>query len=188
MCWSPSQEKIEGSTLHGFMGYISERSARISAIIIRYGAGRWKIRKIYWDSVWDYCGVIGDKGGRVFDDNNGSMYGSRFFPEGKLNYAQNLLEKMCENGADKSVPAMIFRDETGAEGQMNRAEMLKKVSQWQQAMKAIGVTEGDRVACYMPNMMETLIAALAAISLGAIWSSASPDFGVQGVLGPFRAD
>ena len=185
VCWSPSQEKIEGSTLHGFMGYISERSGQNFSDY--HSLWRWSVenKEDFWDSVWDYCGVIGDKGGRVFDDNNGSMYGSRFFPEGKLNYAQNLLEKMCENGADKSVPAMIFRDETGAEGQMNRAEMLKKVSQWQQAMKAIGVTEGDRVACYMPNMMETLIAALAAISLGAIWSSASPDFGVQGVLDRF---
>ena len=183
--WSPSQAKIEDSILYDYMNYLQKRTAE--SFSDYHSLWQWSVenKEMFWDSVWDYCGVIGEKGARVFDDNDGSMFGSRFYPEGRLNYAQNLLEKMCENDADMDVSAMIFSDETGAESQISRAEMIAKVSMWQQAMKDMGVTEGDRVAGYMPNMMETVIAAMAAISLGAIWSSASPDFGVQGLLDRF---
>ena len=185
VCWTPSEEKIDGSILNDYKSYLLTRTGKTFSDY--QSLWQWSVdsKEEFWDSVWDYCGVIGDKGSRIFDDNNGRMFGSRFYPEGRLNYAQNLLEKMCENNADMNADAMIFRDETGSERQISRAEMVAKVSQWQQALKAMGVARGDRVAGYMPNMMETIIAALAAISLGAIWSSASPDFGVQGVLDRF---
>ena len=177
--WSPSQERIESTALYDFMHKVHER------IGCRFDGyqdfWRWSVEEsdVFWDMLWDYCGVIGEKGARVLDDNGGRMFGSRFFPDGRINYAENLL-KTRDNGL-----AMIFRDEKGAERMVRRVELHQRVYAWQQALKAMGVGEGDRVAGYMPNMPETVIAALAAISLGAIWASASPDFGVQGVIDRF---
>ncbi|MFP4097654.1 MAG: acetoacetate--CoA ligase [Alphaproteobacteria bacterium] len=185
ICWAPSPQKIEDSTLRDYMRYIQQEKKQ--AFSHYDSLLRWSVanKEEFWDSIWDYCGIVGEKGARIFDDNNGWMCGARFYPEGRLNYAQNLLEKMCEGDDERTQAAMIFRDEKGHESQMTRAQLIAKVSQWQQAMKDMGIVEGDRVAGYMPNMMETVVVALAAISLGAIWSSASPDFGVQGVLDRF---
>lgn len=177
--WSPSQDRIKSSALSDFMKLAEERSGK--AFRNYDDIWEWSVseKEIFWDMVWDFCGVIGEKGGRVFDGNNGSMFGSRFFPDGKINYAENLLRF---RGGET---ALIFRDETGKESKLSRDELYAQVYAWQQALKKIGVEKGDRVAGYMPNMPETIIAALATASLGAVWSSASPDFGVQGVIDRF---
>ncbi|PCJ03261.1 MAG: acetoacetate--CoA ligase [Alphaproteobacteria bacterium] len=177
--WSPSQQQINSSVLHEFMALVKTRTGHDFK---DYDAlWQWSVRdkEIFWDLVWDFCGVIGDKGTRVLDDNGGQMFGAQFFPDASLNYAENLLQSR-DDGC-----AMIFRDEQGVESQITRGQLYDDVSRWQQAMTACGVGAGDRVAGYMPNMMETITAALAAISLGAVWSSASPDFGVQGVVDRF---
>jgi acetoacetyl-CoA synthetase len=141
---------------------------------------RWSIdnSEKFWDAVWDFCGLIGDKGDTVLADSD-RMPGAQFFAQGRINYAENLLR--CRDDA----PAIIFRDEAGAERTLNYHDLYDAVSCWAQAFKAAGVGVGDRVAGYMPNMPETIIATLAAASLGAVWSSASPDFGVQGVIDRF---
>lgn len=177
--WSPTEQQINATILHDFMALVHKRTGKK---LNNYNAlWQWSVqdKEIFWDLVWDFCGVIGEKGTRILDDNGGQMFGSTFFPDAKINYAENLLKKR-DDGC-----AMIFRDEKGVEDQVTRGQLYDKVSQWQQAMKACGVGVGDRVAGYMPNMIETIIAALAASSLGAIWSSASPDFGVQGVVDRF---
>ncbi len=177
--YSPSQEQVKASNMHDFMEYVTKRTGKDFADYQSFW--RWSIddKEIFWDIIWDYCGVIGDKGTQVFDDNDGQMFGSKFFPDSKINYAENLLK----NPNDKT--AIIFSDENRNERELTRAELYNQVSVWQQAMVKAGIVEGDRIAGYMPNMIETIIAALAAISLGAIWSSASPDFGVQGVVDRF---
>ncbi len=141
---------------------------------------RWSVDEpeAFWSAVWDFCGVIGDKGDTVLE-NGTQMPGARFFPQARLNYAENLLRR--RDGA----PALIFRTETGAERTLSFEALYEAVSRWAQALSAAGVSKGDRVAGYMPNMPETIIAMLGAASLGAIWSSASPDFGVQGILDRF---
>ncbi|PCI55578.1 MAG: acetoacetate--CoA ligase [Alphaproteobacteria bacterium] len=177
--WSPSQQQINSSVLHDFMALVKTRTGHDFK---GYDAlWQWSVRDkdVFWNLVWDFCGVIGDKGSRVLDDNGGQMFGAQFFPDACLNYAENLLQSR-DDGC-----AMIFRDEQGDERQVTRGQLYDDVSRWQQAMTACGVGAGDRVAGYMPNMMETITAALAAISLGAVWSSASPDFGVQGVVDRF---
>ena len=181
--WSPTQKQVESSNLHDFMTYIRTRTGKEFADYM--DIWQWSVseNRIFWDYIWDYCKVIGDKGDIILDNNNGNILGAQFFPDSSLNYAQNLLEKL--KNEDLSVTAMVFRDEKGNETSISRKELLEKVSIWQQAMKSNGIVKGDRIAGYMPNMMETIIVALAAISLGAIWSSASPDFGVQGVLDRF---
>lgn len=132
----------------------------------------------FWDAVWDFCGIVGEKGAVVLE-NGDKMPGAKFFPQGRINYAENLLQRRDE------APAIIFRDEHGGERTLSFAALYAEVAKWQAQFTAWGVTKGDRVAAYMPNMPETIIACLAATSLGAIWSSASPDFGVQGLIDRF---
>ncbi|MCB1563448.1 MAG: acetoacetate--CoA ligase [Alphaproteobacteria bacterium] len=140
----------------------------------------WSIenRSDFWSAVWDFCGIIGDKGEAILE-NPDAMPGARFFPESRLNYAENLL------GERSNDRALIFRNERQEEWTLTRAELHDKVSLWQQAFKAAGIEKGDRIAGYVPNFPEAIIAMLAASSLGAVWSSASPDFGAQGVIDRF---
>ena len=134
--------------------------------------------KAFWSKVWDFCGVIGTKGESVVV-NEEEMLSASWFPEARLNYAENLLK------ADDDSEALVFWGEDKVKRRMTRAELYDEVARFQQFLINAGVETGDRVAGYLPNLPETLIAMLATASLGAIWSSASPDFGVQGVLDRF---
>ena len=131
----------------------------------------------FWSTLWDFCGAIGDKGRTVLADGE-RMPGARWFPEARLNYAENLLR-------DGEGEALVFWGEDKVKRRMSRAELRAEVARFQQCLVEAGVGEGDRVAGYLPNLPETLVAMLATTALGAIWSSASPDFGVQGVLDRF---
>ena len=141
---------------------------------------RWSIedREGFWSAVWDYCGVRGEKGEIALADGE-DMLKARFFPQAKLNFAENLLAHAGEGDA------MIFRGENKASDRWSWQRLTATVSRLQQALAAMGIGEGDRVAAMMPNMPETVALMLAATSLGAIWSSCSPDFGDQGVLDRF---
>lgn len=141
---------------------------------------RWTVenKEAFWTKVWDECEIIGDKGKTVYTVGK-TFEESRFFPDSKLNFAQNLLRRF-----DDEV-AIIFNGENKVKRQLTHADLYDQVSQVRQALQDLGVVKGDRVAGFLPNMPETIIAMLAAASLGAIWSSASPDFGVQGVLDRF---
>jgi acetoacetyl-CoA synthetase len=141
---------------------------------------QWSIedREAFWSLVWDQCGVIGEKGGRVMVDGD-RMPGASFFPDARLNFAENLLRK--KGGGD----AIVFRGEDKVKRRLSWDDLHAFVSRMQQLFRAEGVKAGDRIAGMMPNMPEAVAAMLAAASLGAIWSSCSPDFGVQGVLDRF---
>jgi acetoacetyl-CoA synthetase len=140
----------------------------------------WSVtqRAAFWDLLWDFGGVIGDKGARVLVDPD-KMPGAKFFPDARLNFAENLLRRTDDSAA------IIFRGEDKAGGQLTWAQLQTLVSRLQQAMKAAGVGGGDRVAAMLPNIPEAIAAMLAATSIGAIWSSCSPDFGERGVLDRF---
>ncbi|HRJ62296.1 MAG TPA: acetoacetate--CoA ligase, partial [Azospirillaceae bacterium] len=140
---------------------------------------RWSVdqSESFWRLVWDWAGVVGEPGERVLIDGD-KMPGARWFPDAKLNYAENLLAGAPDD-------AVVFWGEDKVKRRWSKAELLAEVSRLQQALRALGVGVGDRVAAYMPNMPETLAAMLATASLGAVWSSCSPDFGVQGVVDRF---
>ncbi|KQW32347.1 acetoacetyl-CoA synthetase [Rhizobium sp. Root274] len=140
----------------------------------------WSIRDrgAFWSAVWDYCGVKGSKGSVALADGD-VMLKARFFPEAQLNFAENLLAHAGEGDA------LIFRGENKVSDRWSWQRLTAVVSRLQQAMQAMGIGAGDRVAAMMPNMPETIALMLAASSLGAIWSSCSPDFGEQGVLDRF---
>lgn len=140
----------------------------------------WSVddRASFWSAVWDYCGVVGDKGNIALADD-GEMLKARFFPQAQINFAENLLAHAGDGDA------LIFRGENKVSDRWSWSRLTATVSRLQQAMAAMGIGEGDRVAAMMPNMPETVALMLAATSLGAIWSSCSPDFGEQGVLDRF---
>ncbi|CAN7630702.1 acetoacetate--CoA ligase [Devosia sp. LjRoot16] len=145
-----------------------------------WGLHRWSIteRGAFWSAVWDFCGVIGDKGERQSIDAE-LMPGARFMPDATLNFAENLLR------LDGPADAIVFRDEAGARRRWSWDELRQAVSRLQQALLGLGIGQGDRVAGMLPNLPETVAMMLATASIGAVWSSCSPDFGPRGVLDRF---
>ena len=133
---------------------------------------------LFWSLVWDFCDVIGDKGERLVADH-GKMPGARYLPDATLNFAENLLRR-SDNGE-----AIVFRGEDKVVTRLTWAELDALVSRAQQALRAAGVGVGDRVAAMLPNGPDAVAMVLATTSIGAIWSSCSPDFGERGVLDRF---
>jgi len=132
----------------------------------------------FWRATWDFAAIIGKPGDVVLRDGQ-KMPGAQWFPEAQLNFAENLLRYRDEQAA------LLFCSETGERRQFSYAELHREVMQTASALRAMGVNQGDRVAAYMPNLPETIIAMLAASSIGAIFSSCSPDFGTAGVVDRF---
>ena len=176
--WTPSAEILEKSPMALFMKAAGRRAGRAFAGYDDLHAWSVEDRAGFWTMVWDECGAIGEKGA-VALENGERMLEARFFPEGRLNFAENLLKKT--GGED----AIVFRGEDKVSYRWSWDDLRDRVSKLQQAFAAMGIGEGDRVAAMMPNMPETIACMLAAASLGAIWSSCSPDFGEQGVLDRF---
>ena len=177
--WQPSKERIARSNVSAFIRLVNKRwQAGVADSDALY---QWSVNQPeqFWVCVWDFCGVIAEsRGERVLLDAD-KMPGARWFPDARLNFAQNLLRKR------DAQCALVFWGEDKVRRRMSFAELHDAVSRTAQALAAAGVMPGDRVAAFMPNMPETIIFMLAAASLGAIWSSCSPDFGIQGVLDRF---
>ena len=142
---------------------------------------RWSVRDpgAFWSAVWDFCGVVASERGSAPVVEAQHMADVRFFEGARLNFAENLLD-----GGDDEI-AIVFADESGAYTETRRAELRALVSRLAGAMRAEGVGPGDRVACWMPNVPEAYAVMLAAASVGAVFSSTSPDFGTAGVLDRF---
>jgi acetoacetyl-CoA synthetase len=177
--WTPSKERIERANLSRFIKFVqAEHDAALACYADLYD---FSIRfpEKFWTAVWDFCGIraSGSRAPVLVDADR--MPGARWFPEVTLNFAQNLLRFRDDR------IALLFRDETGGAREITYAELHEQVSRLQQALRAAGVGRGDRVAGFMPNIPETVVAMLAATSLGATWSSGSPDFGVSGVVDRF---
>ena len=176
--WSPSKEQQEKTPLSHFIGWCAEHYGRDFSGYDAFYAWSITKRSDFWSAVWDYCNVRGERGDRALIDGD-DMLGARFFPDATLNFAENLL-----TGAGAG-DALIFRGEDKVSYRWSWDRLREEVSRLQQAFRALGVEKGDRVAAMMPNMPETIACMLAAASIGAIWSSCSPDFGEQGVLDRF---
>ena len=170
--WTPSPERVEQTQLARFMKEVGKSDYE--------RLHRWSVDQApeFWSRLWDFCGVIGEKGARTLVDG-GSMPGARWFPDGRLNFARNLLRR--RDGAE----AMVFWGEDRIKRRVTYKQLYGLVSRMAQALADMGVKKGDRVAGYLPNLPEATAAMLATASLGAVWSSCSPDFGVQGVLDRF---
>jgi len=179
--WRPSARRIAQSNMTAFMRGILGQwpESKVNDYASLY---RWSVRhpENFWSSVWDYCGVVGERGSAWVVEGLDKMPGARWFPESRLNFAENLLRRQ-----DKATDAIVFWGEDKVKRRMTWRQLYDLVSRLTQALRAQGVKPGDRVAGFMPNMPEAVAAMLATTAIGAIWSSASPDFGVQGVLDRF---
>ncbi len=177
--WTPSPERRAQANLTAFAALVAERHG------VRYDnypdLYAWSVREPeqFWSALWDFCGVVAEtKGERVLVDGH-RMPGAQWFPDARLSYAENMLRRRDD------APAMIFRGENKVRRTLSFADVYDTVSRLAQALLSEGVKPGDRVAAIVSNMPEAIIGMLAANSIGAIWSSCSPDFGVQGVLDRF---
>ncbi|MGC8703109.1 MAG: acetoacetate--CoA ligase [Thiomonas sp.] len=177
--WRASPQRIAASHIESFRLWVN---ARHGLQLQDYQALLdWSVAEQakFWDAVWETSGVIAQhKGERVLIDAD-RMPGARFFPDAQLNFAQNLLRR------NDDAIALHFWGEDRVQRSMSWRQLHAEVSRLQQALRSWGVMPGDRVAAYMPNLPETVIAMLAATSIGATFTSASPDFGTQGVLDRF---
>ncbi len=176
--WEPSRERVERAHLTRFQHLVESRW-RVS-VSTYHELHRFSIDHPdeFWPLMWEFGGIIGDRGDAVVRDVD-RMPGARFFPDATLNFAENLLRRRDGEAA------IVFWGEDRVKRTMSRAELYASVSRCARALRNVGVGSGDRVAGYLPNLPEAVVAALAAASLGAAWSSASPDFGVQGVIDRF---
>lgn len=176
--WVPSEAFCKASPMHRFMEYCAGRFARTFSDYDAFHAWSVEERGDFWSALWDFCAVKGERGARVLIDDD-RMMDARFFPDATLNFAENLLAD--EGQGD----ALVFRGEDKVRDRWSWDRLRSHVSQLQQAFRMAGIGKGDRIAAMMPNMPETIACMLAAASIGAIWSSCSPDFGEQGVLDRF---
>ncbi len=177
--WRPFAERIAKSNLKRFTDHVAEK----------YGADgssyaslhRWSVenREAFWGAVWEFTGVVAPRKGDVVLEDGDRMPGARWFPQARLNFAENLLRRRDDE------TALIFYGENMVKRSLSFAQLYQTVSRLSQALRAAGVGPGDRVAAYLPNMPETIMAMLAATSIGATFSSCSPDFGVRGVVDRF---
>jgi acetoacetyl-CoA synthetase len=176
--WQPSPARLAGSHLTAFTRLAQTRFNRHFPDYPSLWQYSIDHPAHFWSLAWDYCGVVGVKGDTVLTHSD-SMASARFFPQARLNYAENLLRRR-----DESL-AVVFWGEDKVKRQWSWRELYEQVARLQQALRAEGVKAGDRVAGWMPNLPETLAAMLATASLGAVWTSCSPDFGVDGALDRF---
>jgi acetoacetyl-CoA synthetase len=177
--WSPSPERIARSQLTRFMHFVRER---YRAPVPDYPAlHRWSIEfpEKFWSALWDFCEIRAQtRATQILADGN-RMPGARWFIDARFNYAENLLRR------DGDTAAIIFLNERGQRRELTWKQLRRETARIADGLRAAGVQPGDRVAGYLPNIPETVIAMLAATSLGAVWSSCSPDFGLSGVLDRF---
>ena len=177
--WEPSAEFIQQANLTRFIRGVNRKyGTNIQAYPELY---EWSIAQIpdFWETMWEFGQVRASKKyDRVVDDLT-KMPGAKWFEGARLNFAENLLRFRDDQ------TALIFKGETQPSRKMTYRELYGQVAALAKSLRALGLVPGDRVVGFMPNMMETIIAMLAATSLGAVWSSCSPDFGIKGVLDRF---
>ena len=176
--WQPAPSRVANARLTRFA-----QAARAfgCAGVSQDDLWNWSVERPadFWRLVWSECGVVGDGPGADILLDAHLMPGARWFPQARLNYAENLL-----SGED-SDEVLVFREEGGRTARLTRAGLRGRVAAAAAALAADGVGPGDRVAGFLPNVPETVIAMLATASLGAVWTSCSPDFGKAGVLDRF---
>ena len=178
--WQPSSERIARSQIAQFTAFVEARFPEVE-ITDYQGLHQWSITATedFWRSVWDYCDVISSQSSEVVVTHVGRMPGASWFPDARLNFAENLLRRRGDS------TAIISLLEDGARSEVSFDGLYAQVAALSAALKSHGVVAGDRVAGFMPNVTETVVAMLAATSLGAVWTSCSPDFGFQGVMDRF---
>jgi acetoacetyl-CoA synthetase len=177
--WKPEEAQVAQANLTRFIEEVNQA----------HGLGlkdydelyEWSIGNIpeFWAAMWEFGSILHSKGYDAVVDDYNKMPGAKWFAGVRLNFAENLLRFRDQK------PALVFRGESRVKRTLTYAELYDSVARLAKALRDMGIEKGDRVAGFMPNMPEAIIAMLASTSIGAIWSSCSPDFGIKGVLDRF---
>src|SRR5947209_6595264 len=178
--WEPSEKLQQQANITHYMQWLAEKKGL--HFHSRTELWEWSVTKIedFWASIWDYFQVQASQPYTTVLEKR-KMPGAVWFPGAELNFAEHIFR----NATDER-PALIFRSERHTLVEVSWSELRQKVGAVANALRALGVQRGDRVVAYMPNIPETLIAFLACASMGAIWSSCSPDFGTSSVIDRFK--
>jgi acetoacetyl-CoA synthetase len=178
--WTPTEERIQRSSIKRYMNWLKEKKGL--AFETHHALWNWSVEHLeeFWESVWEYCGIQSATPYRCVLEER-KMPGAKWFLGATLNYAENVFRN---ERSDR--PALLFRSELVPYREVTWKELKEKTAAVASALKKIGVKPGDRVVAYMPNIPETVIAFLACASIGAIWSSCSPDFGASSVIDRFQ--
>lgn len=175
--WTPAPERIAASGITAFAEYLTPRHGPMDSDALY----AWSIADsaTFWSELWDFAGIIGEKGSAPFIVPDVRLQDTKFFPGARLNYAENILR---HTGTGQEV---VFWGEDKVKQRYGGIQLRHEVGAFQRVLQAAGITTGDRVAGMLPNMPQSLVSALATSSLGAVWSSCSPDFGPQGIVDRF---
>ena len=174
--WTPSQDQILNSNLKKFTEFVEENTGKHFKSydeLHHFSISNPE----FWRFIIEFCKVEGEWNGPIYEGEN--IFSAKWFPQSKLNFAENMLKNRSDN------EALVFRCEDRMSETLSFAELYNQVSKTAQHLKELGVTKGDRVAGFLPNFAGSIVAMLATASVGAIWSSCSPDFGEQGVIDRF---
>ena len=179
LLWKPTEEQVAQANITRFMRFLADRGH--PAMSDHASLYQWSISEVeaFWDAVWDFCGVIASRRYDTIVEDFNRMPGARWFNGARLNFAENLLRYRDDR------PALVAVNDRGGRRELSYKQLALAVGQTAGALRRLGVVPGDKVVGYLPSMPETVIAVLAAASVGAIWSNCSPDFGAQGVLDRF---
>ena len=174
--WKPSEQKAQESVLEDFSRFVNAKSNKNFKEL-----WKWSVNnpELFWSKFWDYSKIIGEKGKEVIRKNK-IFNKTKFFPNAKINYSENILKKRNDN------IAINFLSENGFEENITWNDLYEKVCKFSFYLKSLDLKKGDRVAAYVPNKIESIISFLACAKIGVIWSSCSPDFGIQGVVDRFK--
>ena len=175
--WQPSQALIECSQMSNFRSYVNTSTNQ--QLLDYRQLYQWSVNYIadFWSYLWDYCNICSSNKSDVALVNATDMIAARFFPNARLNFAENLLSRSVDTDE-----AIVFIAEDNTTIRLSYGELKRQVASLACYLRKMGITKGDKVAAYLPNSEKTIIAMLATTSLGAVWSSCSPDFGVPGVV------
>ncbi|KKJ75828.1 acetoacetyl-CoA synthetase [Kiloniella litopenaei] len=177
--WVPSEDRVQNAIVTDFMAWLDRQDrTKVNSFAELH---HWSVKNIadFWSAAWDYFDLPGEKGAHVYTRNDQDIKASAWFSQSKINFAETLLRYRGDQ------EALVFWGEKGRQRSLSRDELYNEVSRLAQALLAQGIEPGDRVAGLMPNMPEAIIAMLATTAIGGVWSSASPDFGAQGILDRF---
>jgi len=177
--WKINKRKLNKTNLALYSNFI-KKSYKVNSSNDFNKIWKWSVDnpKFFWKSIWDFTKVKGELGNILLQESD-VFFKNKFFYDTRLSYAENLLKKNNKN------PAIIFKSENGYKTILSWKDLNFNVAQISEWMKLNGINKGDRVAAYLPNLPETVIAYISTSTLGAIWSSCSPDFGTAGVIDRF---
>ena len=177
--WKLKKKKLYKTNLYLYSKFIRKKF-RTNLGLNFYKIWKWSVEnpKIFWKSIWHFTNVKGNLGQTIIKESN-TFHKNKFFPSSKLNYAENLLKKNNKKNA------IIFKSENGFKNSLSWKDLNLNVANVSNWMKLNKIKKGDRVAAYMPNVIETVIAYISTSAIGAIWSSCSPDFGTAGLIDRF---